>query len=338
MAFIVNKPDANERFRQMGRDLMNHEPVDAMYGYNTTIMELNRLSKLFYTKYISTGREHWKNELTRSGFIGQTFPIFEMPITQLKDALEEEHATRVLFSVMELVDAFDVIIQDDCAPIQQLQDYIDLGLFPIVCAPMASDTIFDNFEKWENLRMGREKAAIGTIIDVNVVQENDEKRFVSTIMWHPDAINIFGEEILRPKNGFLKLVDATATPKIWNDLDTNFSMVNIGVPIFEFNPFRQFVTLASFVDGFEDYLNEALVTGHLHFDFVQTLLDNMNKTMNEVTKLLPELSSHSQTSEDSDENDGVPFEDASEDDEFGHRLRLYASDYDDVAPDEGYSF
>lgn len=337
MAFIVNRPDANERFQQMGHELMNHAPVDAMYGYNNTIMELNRLSKLFYTKYISTGREHWKNEL-KHGFIGQSYKTFEMPITQLKDMLEEDHATKVYFSAMEIVDAYDVMIQDDCAPIQQLQDYIDLGLFPIVSAPMGSDMIFQNFEKWESLSMGRQATAIGTVIDITVLQENDEKRYVATIMWHPDTINLFGEEIIRPKNGFLKMVDACQTPKIWYDLDTNFSMVNIGVPTFEFTPFRQYVTLASFVDGFEEYLNEALVTGHLHFDFVQTLLDNMNKTMQEVAKLIPDTKGPSETPENPGVEEGVTFENAVDDDEFGHRLRLYASDYDDVAPDEGYSF
>lgn len=335
MAFIVNKPNTS-KFQEMGHQLMNHAPVSEMYGYNSTIMELNRLSKLFYTKYISCGREHWKSILNTAGM--GSMETYEMPITQFKDMLEEDHATKVYFSIMEIVDAFDVMVQDDCAPITQLQDYIDLGLFPLVSAPMASDQIYQNFEKWDNLRMGRETAAIGTIIDINIIQENEKKRYMATIMWHPDAIGLYGEEIIRPKNGFLKLVDLTQTPKIWYNLDTNFSMVNIGVPIFEFTPFRQMVTLASFVDGFEDYLNEALVTGHLHFDFVQTLLDNMNKTMSEVSKLLPDPNDGAESPAEPIPEEGVAFENASEDDEFGHRLRLYASDYDNIDPNEEYTF
>lgn len=332
MADIVNGKKMDRK-----KDLYNHVSFGDLYGYNAPIKSLLDLSKTMFTKYIESGIEHWKKWLAThplSTFGHQPFEIaidggiFRVPITNYREAEDEETGPKeVLFSVEQIIDPYDIVMPRENleACVKRLREYISIGLYPLVCAPMSEDQVYRSYEKYDECAPGRD--IVGTIIDV--VDFGDA--IAAIIMWHPCYNDELTVETLNTRSGDLRLRDMIRTPQVWRDPET-VSPINFGIPIYEYTPMRMALANINEVFGFADYINEAVVTGNLKLDFVDKILSQATET---ARQMVAALTPPSDTPADEDQPPifDVPVIDASDDDELGHRLRLYDEDCGDYGGD-----
>lgn len=355
MAEIVNRKRGTldtapkPTLEQKKHDLMNHVSVDKLYEYNPIIQNIHQLSKAFFSQYITEGVKYWSDKLNQMGFIGVSYgmnkgdtnsEIFSITIKQKEDVIRETENTPiwVRFSVMEILDPYDISPEDPADSymmLDRISSFIDLGVYPLVCAPINEKGFYDSFEKYDSVTNGR--SIIGTIVDINAYTDSKSKNhFVATVMWNLDEELPYLLEFIHSKSGYLKLCDMIKTPSMWTDTE-NVDVTNIGIPVYEFHSMRQMVEEISFVDGFQDYINEAVVTGYITLDFVTHLLQHTGETLSKVAEIIDHVKEESNHSEkeaaQSPANpvtdDGTPIENAAEEDLFGHRLRLYDEDFED---------
>lgn len=359
MAEIVNRKRGSldtapkPTLEQKKHDLMNHVSVDKLYEYNPVIQNIHQLSKAFFSQYITEGVKHWSDKLNQLGFIGVSYgrdkndsngEIFSITIKQKEDVIKEtsNEPIWIRFSVMEILDPYDISPEDSAESymmLDRISSFIDLGAYPLVCAPANEKSFYDSFEKYDSVTHGR--PIIGTIVDINAYTDAKSKNhFVATIMWAIDEELPYPKEFIYSKSGYLKICDMIKTPSLWSDTE-NVDVTNIGIPVYEFHPMRQLVEEITFVDKFQDYINEAVVTGNIELDFVTHLLQHTGETLSQVAQIIDKVKEGSasaekkvsQTSSNPAAEDGTPIENAAEEDLFGHRLRLYDEDFDDGADD-----
>lgn len=314
MADIVNGKKIDRK-----KDLYNHVSFNVLYEYNHPIMQLHELSKRIFTQYISTGIDRWKRELDR----GCVYPFCSVKIENYRNPEDVDEYTpqEVFFSMIEIIDPYDVVIDPDerTEYIESIRSYIDLGMYPLVAEPMGRRKIIDSFEKFDNLTEGR--CTIGTIVEC--LEYNGH--FYGIVMWELNYPNEMTRELIESRAGTLRARDMITTPKCWKDPDSS-SVTNFGIPVFEYAPMRMTLAEIVNVEGFVDYINEAVVTGNLKLDFVDRTLQMANQSLHSVDQALQSVKPMPEQIQAD-----VPVEDAAESDDFGHRLRLY----DEVVPDEG---
>ena len=356
MAEIVNKKqpinpsvweNTNSDESKKRHDLYNHVSVDKLYGYNPVIMEIDEYSKAFFAQYITQGVKYWAETLQQCGFSGVDPMVMSSPNLcfiplkkkEVTEDTDEAYFNDICFSVIEVLDPFDSSDEEEKEEqYKRLAIYISMGLFPLISEPMCESKAFYSFEKYDNLSEGR--PIIGTIVNVDKYQspiDPDHVHLVATVMWHPEFLNRYegvAQELISPKSGYLHLVDMKLTPSVWKEGD-KVSVTNIGVPIYEYKTYRQSVSEIAFTEGFSDYINEAVVTGNIKLDFVDTILHHTGETLSQIIEgLSKKEESASQTPENTGTKDEVPVENAADEDVFGHRLRLYDVDLSDVGEDE----
>lgn len=314
MADIVNGKKIDRK-----KDLYNHVSFNELYAYNRPIMQLHELSKRLFTQYISTGVDRWKRELDQ----GYTWPFCSVKVENYRNPGEVDEFTpqEVCFSMIEIVDPYDVVIDpaEREEYIECIRSYIDLGMYPLVSEPMGRRKIIDAFEKYDNLTEGRYMN--GTIVECLDIKGH----FYGIVMWDPIYPGEMTKELIETRAGTLRMRDMIATPDCWKDPDSS-SVTNFGIPVFEYTPMRMTLAEIVHVEGFADYINEAVVTGNLKLDFVDRTLKMANQSLQSVGQALESVKQNI----DPIQAD-VPVEDAAESDDFGHRLRLY----DEAVPDEG---
>lgn len=353
MAEIVNKKQPITEAQKTAtaekkrHDLYNHVAIEELYEYNPTILEINRVSKAFFGQYITQSVKYWSERLSTLGFFGTSYGLFKgdtkneichLEVRQ-REGLSDTDPTEVISSVMEIVDPYDVKSSEPEDLYTRLKSFIDLGLYPLVCEPMTDYVSYEIFEKYDALWQGRN--CIGTIVNVDrLIHPNTmEAHIVATILWNPEFVQGYSQELLVAKAGYLKLCDMRPTPEVWQEKDEVLN-TNIGVPIYLFQPLRQSVEEIRFVDGYEEYLNEAVVTGNVTLDFVSNILQHTGETLSEIISSLekgeiPKVESPiskedpSQSSATPELQEDIPVENAAEKDLFGHRLRLYDEDFQD---------
>lgn len=348
-AVVSTKPQYSEAAKTK-HDLYNHVAVDELYAYNEPIVNLNTISKTFFSQYIQNGIKYWSEKLAGIGFAGAQYgpirgdvssEVCMLPIKH-REGLDEGEPTDVCISIMEMVDPLNVSYKEVDVQINRLHEYIDLGLYPLVTMPISEDDLFYGFEKYDDTTKARD--VVGTIVDVSRSIENDGKTHViATILWDPYLPSRTSINMLMAKTGYLKMVDMILTPEKWKDMDRG-GHTNMGVPIYEFTSMNQSIYEIGHVADFEDMLNEAVVTNRVNLDFVTHLLQHTGATLSE---LMDKLSSNqekmegtagqkeaSQTPVNADIQEDVPVENAAERDVFGHMLRLYEEDFSNVPDDD----
>lgn len=331
MAEITNGISPEEMHNRRKKDLYNHVSFDSLYSYNACIMSIRELSKKLFTQYIMAGIEQWKNKLKTYGFTGAHYgtdpsdvdnELVAIPIKEYQEGMEEESSSRAIyFSLVEMVESYDIMHRKPNVLYDRLHSYIELGLYPLVSAPMSEEDAYASFEKYDSLTPGR--TIMGTIVEV-LQQGVDGERLVALVMWNPDFVESYSLELLMSKAGDLRLRDLLKTPSAWVDSDDN-SITNFGVPIYEYTPMRMGLSNITYVDGYSDYLNEAVVTGHLKLDFVDQLCAKL-KDSSALMSALNQSAKETPVEEPAPAITDVPVEDASVSDDFGHKLRLYSSD------------
>ena len=333
MAEITNKVKKIDR----KKDLYDHVSFDELYSYNQPISNLRELSRKLFTQYIMSGVQHWRNELGfAKGYLGVDFGLFRgdtehelftVPIVDLKDEFvgDANAPTELAFSVIEIVEPFDVVYSKEHEGTRltsELKSFIDLGLYPLVVSPMRESEIYDSFEKYDDVVHGY--AAIGTIVDINEFPEGDSViHYVATIMWDPNYGRETTKELILSKNGYLVLRNLVRTPTQWREPNENL-VTNFGIPIYEYQAMRSDLAIINNVDGFNAYINEAVVTGHLDLDFVRSALNMATATAEKVNEQHQAIMSGAKWQKDlTPQSPSVDVIDASENDDFGHRLHLY---------------
>ena len=357
MADIVNKraPEEGKRRKtasEIRHDLQNHVSVDQLYAYNETIQEIQRLSQGFFGTYITQSVKYWSEKLATVGFFGTSYGLFKGDTEReilhtsitLKENLDVEEPSEVLSSIVEILDPFDTGFKSNAdgalTVFNKLRNFIELGLYPLVVQPMSDADFYDAFEKYDNGFEGMQ--CIGTIVAVEHFTQDESHHIVATVLWNPTFTQDYPTELLISKAGTLTLANLIPTPSYWVDRGEAL-VTNIGLPLYVYKPMRQIIEEIRFIDSFQDYLNEAVVTGNITLDFVSSLLNHTSETITELTSVLEksakekspsEKETLSQTSAIPEVQEDVLVENAADDDAFGHRLRLYDDDYfDDVSED-----
>lgn len=333
---VVSSPGSTEQKDLVDKrrhHLYNHVEIDTLYQYNPVITELNRVSRSFFAQYITNGVKYWTDRLQNLGFVGTNYglvkgdpnEIYFIPIKKRENLDPEDTFDKIGFSIMEIVDPYDVHseVKEFQEQLDRLRTFIDLGLYPLVAEPMTEKQMFYGFEKYDNVTEGR--PIIGTIVDINSFAEVDRNHLVATIMWNPEFLNRYHLELVLSKAGTLKMVDLVMTPDVWKDREV-VSVTNVGIPVYQYSPMRQTVEEIITVDGFQDYINEAVATGNITLDFVSSLLKSTVETLGQIAQNQKEVP-HEETEPAKQD---IPTEDASEKDLFGHRLRLYDEDFGDM--------
>lgn len=327
MAEITNKVKKIDR----KKDIYGRVAFNILYDYNPTIMSLREISSKLFTKYIMAGKQHWDAIIGTNGFLNAGYGLykgdvehemFAVPITEVNEGFEPENGypDHVYFSVMEIIEPYDIYFEDGCSRISnKLKEYIDLGLYPLVSDPMSEKDIADSFEKYDSVSPGRN--IIGTIIGCGEERDaNSNTHIFVTIMWSPEYVNEINKELILSKNGYLRIVDMIETPADWKDPSENL-ITNLGVPVYELTSMRASLAVMNTVDNFVSYINEAVVTGHLDLDFVRSTLEMATATAQKMATEIEKGIAAQNVSEAPMAQ--VPIEDASLNDDFGHKLHLY---------------
>ena len=324
MAEITNKVKKIDRKKA----LYDHVSFDDLYGYNEPIQTIREVSKKLFTQYILAGKQHWNSLIESKGLIHAHFGLFRgdvdhelffVPVTDLRDGVEQEEAPeRVYFSIEEIVEPYDIHFdpkKEASSITSRLSQYIELGLYPLVSTPMSEDELFNAFEKYDEVCPGRR--VIGTIVDINQEADADlNVHYFATIMWNPETWSDMERELRMSKNGFLALRDMVKTPQCWRDPNED-TIANFGIPVYEYQPMAASLAIINTVADFPDYINEAVVTGNLSLDFVKSTLSMATATAERMANQITKGHWEPKVEE------RVVYEDASVDDDFGHRLHLY---------------
>lgn len=358
MADIVNKK------REDGKPLFTPKGnVEALYRYNPIITNIIETVKVPFNTFITSGVKYWRTQLATYGFLGTSYGLYEADLANSlynipfdKDDLKLEldyHADEpngtippgVSFSIIEIVDpsgtAWDVEDRYVSKLMERLESYINMGLYPLIARPMTDGDIYYLYERYEDIKDHRDYT--GTIVDINKVDSHvkGKSHIVATVMWDPNLFIPDNEDPINPldyiaKGGYLSLIDMIPTPECWVDIDNYIT--NVGVLIYEYTAARDLINRVMNVDGIENFLNDALLSGQIELSAFSNLIQSARELMQQTWDGMKTSMENRMTSpptpiiaeEDVESSPNVPVEDASSDDIFGHRLRLYDDDLTDI--------
>ena len=322
MANIVNGAKPVDR----KKELYNKVGFSDLYSYNGTVDNLFAISQKFFGTIITeavTGFRNPRSSDEQDGFVEWDLELRK----QVAD--DADTPEKVYFSRIPIVDPVDggAVTEDE---INRLNDYITLGLYPIISMPSTFSGLITNYEKYDNSDEG--SMQIGSIV---YLLENSLGGRDAVVLWDPYFTKTSDPSVFRAYHGFLTVNGFISTPDCWKNPDA-MAKTDVGVPVYKYTPFPGIINTINNVPNMSEYLNEAVVTGFLKLGFVDNLMAMNTAAVKAKAEEVQRSIAKNQEPEEIDSSEStVPVEDAKETDDFGHRLRLYDSDYP-IYPDSAY--
>lgn len=204
--------------------------------------------------------------------------------------------------------------------IEEVNKNISASYYPIVTEPISSKDIIDIYERYdENVA----PTDIGVIIGIRKVNG----KYFALIVWDPVSYDYYeNKRCFESNSGFLILSRALKVNPTWKSpvvedehIKANFS--------FEYHPFTTIVERIKNVEGLMDFINIAIVTRSLDFDFVTHLIDKLVESA-KINQRYENQIIPNELLDDEDIDDEIPIENIQED-RLARGLHLYDVDAND---------
>lgn len=302
---------------EIKKDLYNHTSLDDLYSYNPTICTIRELSKKNVTQYVAEGvamiGELFEGSDVTNNEVGQLSidsPIFGGSVVDLVPANEDYKADcedGIFFTSLEIVDAVTYTLSEAKAAylMQKLLPSIQMGLYPCVAMQWPSNAIYDEFEKYDEYRISH---SAGTIVEVRRFRN----RIFCTVMWNPDFVSSCGAEAFQKQasqSATLTLCNGLTIPPAWADV-----IDDVMVPIFEMHQDSWAMARLQNAAYPRIILDLAMSSGSIKIPFVDYMMENTTKLVQNMSATIAELSDADKGKETLEKHLGVEPDEDKEDD------------------------
>lgn len=388
----VEKEDTIVLRKRARKSLYDHVSFKSLYEYSDTIESIRDRSKLALTKHIEAHKMFWRALHERVGTyinLDTTHPLFSnngaiqgaknvngygihslpIPAAEVRNSEGDDvpqEGYKIVSSLIHIVDGYNgsSFSWDICKKIHDnLTEYLQLGIFPVVDMPIPYMDQLGISEKYEHVKHEHD---VGIVIDLQVEAcPDDTCQLFAVVLWNCNYTDEYAASMYGCFSGYISMVDTLSLPKPWAAINDVSNLYSVGVPVFEYRP--NTLELQFICDNHElrDLINTALTTGQVNFDFVDHLIARMQSMTEAMRPVDPatekpeptqhakiEVSDgssnpvatqqeveafHGETRPAYEGSDQVPVEDASTIDEVGRRMRLYDGDADDADPEPIYN-